>query len=142
MNTLHLDLPIALSALEAVQAAIEAHLTAAGASTAAALRVRLVVEELLANLVMHGRFVADPPPPARVSVEVRPDGIAISIEDAAAPFDPRTAVPRPAHDPSDPPLGGLGLVMVRRSAEIRAYGVAAAGWNRTDLWISLGSKAA
>jgi anti-sigma regulatory factor (Ser/Thr protein kinase) len=137
---LRLDVPIALEALEAAQECIEAHLLAAGTPQPVILRVRLVVEELLANLVMHARFAGNPPP-ARVLVAAEAAGVSVTIEDAAAPFDPRTAAPRPAHDLADPPIGGLGLLMVRRSAEIRDYAPIEGGWNRTELWLPTGSVA-
>ena len=131
---LRLSVPVALAALEAAQDEIERHLTAADVPVAVQLRVRLVVEELLANLVMHGRFAGEPPP-MRLAVATLPDGVELAVEDAAAPFDPRTSPAPPLSlPPEERPIGGLGLAMVRRSATVRFYGAAEDGWNRTVLW--------
>ena len=134
---LRLSVPVALAALEAAQDSVESYLASADIPMPVQLRIRLVIEELLANLVMHGRF-AGAPPPMRLALAIQPDGIELVIEDAAAPFDPRTS-PAPALSlpPAERPIGGLGLAMVRRSATIRAYDAAEDGWNRTRLWFSI-----
>jgi len=134
---LELDIAIDLSALEPAQARIEAHLAACGAPPVQQLRVRLVVEELIANLVMHGRFAADPPPPARVSVQREDTRVKVVVEDAAAPFDPRGA--RPAVTPpsiESITIGGAGLTLLRRTAAIGFYSRTATGWNRTEMQVS------
>ena len=132
-----LDIAIDLAALEPAQARIEAHLVACGAPPTQQLRVRLVVEELIANLVMHGRFPAAPSPPARVSVKREDACVTLVVEDAAAPFDPRDARPvMPPQPIESMSIGGAGLTLVRRTADIRTYGHTAAGWNRTEMRIS------
>jgi len=131
---LEVEIAIDLAALEPAQARIEAYLAASGAPSAQQLRVRLVVEELIANLVMHGRFATVPPPPARVSVRREDALVTLYIEDAAAPFDPRGTRPvMPPQSIESMIIGGAGLTLLRRVAEIHGYMRNAAGWNRAEL---------
>jgi len=133
---LRISVPIELAALADAQDRIEAFLQAEGAPPPLILRVRLVVEELLANLVMHGRFAAQPPPAARVSAGLEGRRALLTIEDAAAPFDPRQGdAPMAGGDLAEVKIGGLGLPLVRRMAQIQAYERLDGGWNRTDLVI-------
>jgi anti-sigma regulatory factor (Ser/Thr protein kinase) len=135
---LALDFPLGAEALAAAQDRIEAYLEAEDASDRARYVVRLVLDELVANLTMHGRFEGTPPP-LRAEVASGRGGVSLALEDAAAPFDPRLP-PGPAAPPSldDDRAGGLGLPLVRRMAEIRDYRRLADGRNRTELWIPAG----
>ncbi|WP_372619380.1 ATP-binding protein [Falsiroseomonas sp.] len=136
--TLSLAIPLAREGLAPALDRIEAFLVARGAAEGVRYKVRLVLDELLANLMAHGRF-AGPPPPIRVEVAARQATVLLLLEDAAEPFDPRLA-PDPPGPPSlaDDRLGGLGLPLVRRMAEIRGYRRLPEGWNRTELAISAG----
>lgn len=131
------DVPLDTAAVSDVQDGIATFLEAEGVSPAVCYRLRLVIEELLANLIMHGRF-AGTPPPARINVALTPDALLLTIDDAAAPFDPRLA-PEPAGPPriEDDTVGGLGLSLVRKMAVIRAYHRLPDGWNRTEMALSL-----
>lgn len=138
---LTLEVPLEATALDAAQERMAAWLEGQGVPGPARYRLRLVVDELLANLMMHGRF-RGPPPPARLRLSVEPGAAILVLEDAAEPFDPRSA-PEPAGPPSlgDNKLGGLGLSLVRRMAEIRAYERLPEGWNRTELAITSANEA-
>lgn len=126
-------MPLDVAALAAAQEEIAGWLKAADASESLLYRVRLVVEELLTNLILHGRFQG-PAVPARLALDFEGPSLILVIEDLAEPFDPRAA-PEPASPPSldDDRIGGLGLSLVRKMAAIRAYGPAAGGWNRTEI---------
>ena len=133
---LRIDVPVALDAIAPAQATVAAWAAAQGVPPPAAHRLALVLEELLANLAMHGRF-AGLPPAARLRLDADAAEIRAIIEDAAAPFDPRAA---PATAPlrlDDDRVGGLGLALVRKMADRLDYGRAADGWNRTELAIGL-----
>jgi anti-sigma regulatory factor (Ser/Thr protein kinase) len=131
------DVPLDTAAVEAVQDEIAEFLEGAGVASAVRYRLRLIIEELLANLIMHGRFDGDPPP-ARLEVAVGGDALLLTIDDAAAPYDPRLA-PEPAGPPriEDDTVGGLGLSLVRKMADIRAYHRLPHGWNRTEMALPL-----
>jgi serine/threonine-protein kinase RsbW len=133
---LSLGIPLERAGLEDAQERIESFLIGRGAPERVRYKVRLVLDELLANLMTHARFTG-PPPPVRLEVTAGEAGVRLLLDDAAAPFDPRLA-PDPPGPPSlkDDRLGGLGLPLVRRMAEIRDYRRLPEGWNRTELAIS------
>jgi anti-sigma regulatory factor (Ser/Thr protein kinase) len=138
---LRVEIAIDLAAIETAQDRIADWLAGEGVAHPVVYRVRLVLEELLTNLVMHGRFPRGRAP-ARVALEVTEGEVEVTIEDAAEPFDPRGAAD-PALPPSldDDRLGGLGLALVRRMADIRAYGRGAGGVNLTRLRVRAETKA-
>ncbi|MGX9965733.1 ATP-binding protein [Roseomonas sp. F4] len=130
-----LEVPISLGGLAAAQEAAEAWAEAEGVPPAQALRLRLVTEELVANLIEHATWPATPdgtPPPARLEIGWRDGVLSLALEDAAAPFDPRHA---PATVPSleGEEVGGLGLALVRRMAQRLDYARTESGGNRTSL---------
>lgn len=131
------DVPLDTAAVEAAQDEIAEFLEQAGVASAARYRLRLIIEELLANLIMHGRFDGDPPP-ARLEVAVAGGFVLLTIDDAAAPYDPRLA-PEPVGPPriEDDTVGGLGLSLVRKMADIRAYHRLPHGWNRIEMALPL-----
>lgn len=133
---LRIDVPVGLDAIAPAQAAVAAWTEAGAVPAPAAYRLALVLEELLANLAMHGRFDG-PPPPVRLHLDADDAQLRAVIEDAAAPFDPREApAPAPARLDDDR-VGGLGLALVRKMADRLDYGRAVDGWNRTELAIRL-----
>jgi anti-sigma regulatory factor (Ser/Thr protein kinase) len=133
---LSVELPLDPAGLEAGQARIADFLGRSGASERIRYKVRLVLDEMIANLQLHGRFLGEP---SSARVELHWDGLRVllCLEDMAAPFDPR-ATPEPAGPPSldDDRVGGLGLSLVRKMSDIRAYTRTAQGWNRTEFLIS------
>lgn len=127
---LRLEVPIRLPAIAEAQAAIAGWVEGAGISPAIGYRIALVAEELLANLVMHGRFAGEAPD-ARLMLERSDEGVVLTIEDAAAPFDPREAPVPPLPTLEDDRIGGVGLPLIRKMASALEYGAAGPGWNRT-----------
>ena len=132
---LRLQVPITMAAVAEAEGELDGWLAAHGVAPAAAYRTRLVVEELLTNLVRHGRFDG-PAPPAWLELGLREQELRLVIEDAAAPFDPRLAPPTPPPSLDDDRIGGLGLALVLKMADCLAYGRTATGWNRTELRIA------
>jgi anti-sigma regulatory factor (Ser/Thr protein kinase) len=72
----------------------------------------LILDEILTNLGTHGECLNHP---AKIAVIVEPEKVTGEIVDIGPPFDPRLA-PDPSFDlaPSDRPIGGLGLYLVRK----------------------------
>jgi anti-sigma regulatory factor (Ser/Thr protein kinase) len=134
---LALSVPSDPEGLDAAQERIEAWLLAAGCGAKLRYRVRLVLDELVANLAMHGRFEGAAPA-ARLELRLEGQGAALAFEDAAAPFDPRATAepPRPSLDGEA--VGGLGLALVRKMAAITDYRRLPDGWNRTELLVPSG----
>lgn len=134
---LRLSVPVLLLSIAEVQAAIEAWAESAGVPPAVTYRVALVAEELLANLVMHGRFAGEAPA-ARLSLDRTAEGVILVIEDGASPFDPRVAPEPAAPSLDDDRIGGMGLALVRKMAARLGYEPAADGWNRTTVVFAAG----
>lgn len=98
---------------------IERAMTDLGLPQPAALRARLVLEELLLNSVTHGK-----PPSDRIDVRISMHGpmSRVQVGDDAGAFDPFTAALE-AHpeDLAQRRIGGLGLPLVRKSCDWARY---------------------
>jgi len=77
-----------LSGIGTVIAFAENFVAATAVPADAGRRLKIVVEELARNIVLHGK------PPADSFIEIDlvrgPDGIGIHVRDRGVPFDPRT----------------------------------------------------
>lgn len=84
-------------------------------------RLHLALEEHVANIIAHG---GDPGPASRITVRfaLDPAALRVEIEDDASPFNPLEA---PAVDTAVPleekPLGGLGILLIRKSVDELEY---------------------
>lgn len=96
----------------------------AGASNwpeAFAFQIRLIVEEIATNAVMHGVFDA-PPPQVEVRIEDYVDSVTIAISDNGRPFDPLSIPPPDFGAPlSEREVGGFGIHLVREFADEIRY---------------------
>jgi anti-sigma regulatory factor (Ser/Thr protein kinase) len=101
------------------------------------LRLRLVVEELVANLVEHAAWPAGLVP-ARLEVTWRPGDLAAALEDASLPFDPTAGreVAPPRLDGGR--VGGLGLELVRKMTTELRHLRPEGGGNRVEFRLRLG----
>jgi serine/threonine-protein kinase RsbW len=78
--------------------------------------IRLCLEEAVMNVAMHAYGAEGGP--IEVALWRDPAGLAARVTDSAAPFDP-TAAPAPSaarNGIEDGPLGGRGLLLMRRFA--------------------------
>ena len=84
-------------------------------------QIRLIVEEIATNAVMHGVFDA-PPPEVEVRIDDHEDSVTIAISDNGRPFDP-LSIPAPSIDAplSEREVGGLGIHLVREFADEVRY---------------------
>jgi anti-sigma regulatory factor (Ser/Thr protein kinase) len=93
---------------------VEACCMAAGVGGEVAMKLALVLEEAVANVINHG--LPGSPPPHRVAVrlEIDADTVAAEVIDNGRPFDP-TGVPRPDLSLSleERQPGGLGIHLMR-----------------------------
>jgi anti-sigma regulatory factor (Ser/Thr protein kinase) len=93
---------------------VEAHCAAAGVTGDVAMKLALVLEEAVANVINHG--LPGSPPPHRVAVrlEIDADTVAAEVIDNGRKFDP-TTVPDPDLTSSleERQLGGLGIHLMR-----------------------------
>jgi anti-sigma regulatory factor (Ser/Thr protein kinase) len=82
-----------------------------------AVRLAIVIEEIVANAVEHGQVGADDPVDLTIALET--GGVRITFVEPGLPFDPRQASPvTPEHEQRG---GGAGLDLVRSWARIVDY---------------------
>ncbi len=118
----HLNFPATMSGFEQAFGSLQSALDGDELPPGARYNVELVFEEIVANIVRHGAPEGAPPSDVDVSVDVALDAITMTFSDTGRPFDP---VGRP--DPKKPttieetPIGGLGLMMVRKAATDMRY---------------------
>lgn len=102
--------------------AIEAWCEAAELGPATAHRIGVVVEELAANVAMHGTGGPDGATFVAVSLAAEPGGIRAVVEDDGRPFDPLAqAAPDTDAALEDREVGGLGVHFARVMARELAY---------------------
>ncbi|MBB4131269.1 MULTISPECIES: ATP-binding protein [unclassified Xanthomonas] len=78
-------------------------------------QVRLIVEELGCNALIHGRPVERP---LRLQLQLDPQALVLELHDPGIAFDPRDiAVPDLAAELDQRPIGGLGLFLVHQFAD-------------------------
>jgi len=110
-----------------------------GVLPAMAHRTKLVVEELVANVVQHA-FDDDATHTILLDVRTEPAGVVIVVEDDGKPFDPRAVNP-----PSVDQLlkagadGGLGITIIQKATSDLEY-TREAGKNRVRAFIAHASK--
>jgi serine/threonine-protein kinase RsbW len=135
-------LPARLASVELARQWLLSRLAGTAVDPAALFRIELVLDELLMNIVTHGTSGG----PAegvtlRLGLEVHHDHLVLCVEDDGAPFDPTTAVPPAAPSSlADARVGGLGLVLVRKSAR-RLHHLRERGVNRLSVELPLAPAA-
>lgn len=119
---LALTIPPETDAVARLLDALETFAEEAELPPKAAHRLAVVVEELAANVVMHG---ADGPGAATfiaVTVRQENDAVIATIEDDGRPFDPLAkAAPDTELALEDREIGGLGVHFVQRMTRALSY---------------------
>ncbi|MER6200981.1 anti-sigma regulatory factor [Streptomyces sp. NPDC001586] len=116
-----LEVPATVGALGDIAAFVLRLAGRAGLGKSATYRIRLAVDELATNIVMHGYRGGG----GRITVRGRagPGGVQITIEDAAPAFDPVEGrlPPAPGVPPEDRRIGGLGIHLALTSVDEFGY---------------------
>ena len=110
--------------VEDLNASLEAVLARHGISQGVRGDVRLIVEELASNAIVHGAVDGHQVGQHELSVNIAIDGdlLTLDFRDEGAPFDPLSTPPPDLEaDIMDRPIGGLGLYLIRRIAEETHY---------------------
>ena len=125
-----------MDAFSLVAAFLEEVCAAAALDAQDGLRVRLIVEELFTNTIMHGHG-QDSDQPVILTITAREGQVAITYEDTAPPHDPFSAVRAPDESATveQRPAGGLGVVLIAHMARHIEYSYAQ-GRNRISLVVS------
>lgn len=134
-----LILPGEPESLGAIGRYVVAAADAAGLDRSAAYKLRLAVDELATNVVIHGYQEAALEGDVFVSAAMDERVLTIAIEDTARPFDP-TAQTLPDEEELDLPLderpiGGLGVMLAREGVDDLRYEYTN-GRNRTTLTVN------
>jgi anti-sigma regulatory factor (Ser/Thr protein kinase) len=124
-GTLDLALTADRQALEPARQAVLHFLQPWALDARAVFNVELVLEETLLNASLHA-FDGPGPHALALRVQVQPTDVLLCFEDAGRAFDPlQAAAPRAPASIAEAPVGGLGLMLVRkvaRSVEYRRLG--------------------
>ena len=92
--------------------------------------LRLVIEEIGTNIVKYG-YQQDAPGVIELQCMYGDGMLRVIIRDRGRPFDPREhPAPATGDDPATRHIGGLGLFLVRESADdLQYHHDLASGWN-------------
>src|SRR4051794_30597672 len=118
-------LPGELESLSVIGRYVVDAATAAGLDRAVAYRLRLAVDEIATNVVVHGYQEANETGSVAVSATINDHTLTIAVEDTARAFDP-TKMTLPDEDELDLPLeerdiGGLGVMLAREGVDDFRY---------------------
>lgn len=118
-----LNFPATMSGFEQAFGTLQSELDRDDLNPGTRYNVELVFEEIVANIVRHGGADGGiSGVDVVVDVHVHGDAVVMTFDDGGVPFNP---VGRP--DPKKPksieetPIGGLGLMMVRKAATDMRY---------------------
>ena len=119
--------------LQDLLAAVDAYGTRHELSARDLYPVKLALDELGTNLLVHGSL-PNVRPEMRLRLEHDTRRLQFVVQDNGRPFDPTRVRQRPTLGPSNSPLpvGGLGLTLVRGSVRRLAYSYED-GWNELSL---------
>ncbi|MDX1978004.1 MAG: anti-sigma regulatory factor [Pseudanabaenaceae cyanobacterium bins.68] len=130
-----------LDSLSAIAQYVLAAASAAGLDKKAGYKLRLAIDEVATNIVMHGYDEAGLEGDITIKAEISPQRLTISLEDRAIPYDP-TCHQEP--DCLDLPLqerqiGGLGVFLALDGVDQFDYEFIG-GCNRNIFTINLGAS--
>ncbi len=113
----HAQLPSRIGEVGPLLLGLQEWLAAEGVPAPTIRDATLMLDELITNTVLHG-YKVHPDGWIEVLAQVRGASLLLTLRDRAPAFDPRTA---PHPDPASPldlrPIGGLGLMFVRRLSD-------------------------
>jgi len=136
-----LTVPGNLDALDDIAAYVLNAATTAGLDRKSAYRLRLAVDEIATNIVMHGYDAAGMQGAIWVQATLLPKTLTIVLEDEAPEYDPLST---PTPDDLDAPIaerqiGGLGVYLTLRGVDEFHY-ERAAGRNRNVFTMRRGTR--
>lgn len=114
-----LTLPGTLDSLEPIGEYIMDAAADAGIERKRTYRLRLAVDEIATNSVVHGYDEAGLTGGLRLHAEVDDSNLKIILEDEGCPFDPRQ-IPHPSHKDlpvEERPIGGLGVYLTLKNVD-------------------------
>jgi anti-sigma regulatory factor (Ser/Thr protein kinase) len=129
--TRRLTIPGRLDQIEAACDCVEAGAQDAGFDGPTSYACQMAVAEACENIVKHGYGIGQP---GDICVEVipSPGQLVIRLEDSGPRFNPARRPGRREFDQNDPPVGGLGLVIIHHVMDRVTY-LRRAGVNRLTM---------
>src|SRR5206468_8044937 len=108
-----LILPASLDSLSAIGQYVMEAASAADIDKKAAYRLRLAVDEIATNAIVHGHADAARAGALHVQAMLTEPALTITLEDTGMPFDPRQALPPENLEAplAERSIGGLGLYL-------------------------------
>jgi len=136
---MHITLRNNLDEFQRVNAFLADFLEAYPVSDHVAYQLRLVVEELVSNVIRHG-FSPGQSAEIEVCLCRGPTSLMLTIEDSGQPFDPtdREAPQQLADSYENRPVGGLGIFLVQLAVQRFDY-QRIGDQNHTEIEINLDS---
>jgi serine/threonine-protein kinase RsbW len=114
--------PATLDSLGAVAEFVMAAAAAAGLDKRVSYRLRLAVDEIATNIIVHGYVEAGLQGALELCADIDDRTLTLSIEDTGVAFDPRqAAVPETDLPLEQRPIGGLGVYLAMRSVDEFLY---------------------
>jgi serine/threonine-protein kinase RsbW len=111
--------PGVLESLSVIGQFVNAAAQEAGLEKRAAYRLRLAVDEIASNIIIHGYEETGHTGDVRVLANLDPQELTITLEDTSPPFDPRgygrpEHIDKPIHER---PIGGLGVYLTQQNVD-------------------------
>ncbi len=111
--------PGTLDSLSAIGQYVNAAAVAAGLDKKVAYRLRLAVDEIATNIVIHGYEESGLSGDVLVLSTITDNSLIITLEDTSRPFDPRSMgrpdhIDKPVHER---PIGGLGVYLTIQNVD-------------------------
>ena len=139
MSVLRIPLKNDLGEMKRVNSALIDFLGEEGVRPEGINRVRLVVEELLVNIIKHA-FSDDARHTIVLTLRTGPGSVSVLTEDDGRPFDPREAPPPPLGRPlEEHGEGGYGIYIVKQMTSSLTY-TRADGRNQVRAMVRLGTQ--
>jgi anti-sigma regulatory factor (Ser/Thr protein kinase) len=108
-----LTIPGQLDQIEAACECVEAGARDAGFDESTSYACQLAVAEACENIVKHG-YGSSQPGEICIVVSASPGVLTVHLEDTGEPFNQARRPRQQAWDENDPPVGGLGLLIIHR----------------------------
>ncbi len=113
MGTVHLTVPGRLERIRDITGLVGEAALQAGFDSRSAYACELAVGEACENIIKHG-YQTEDGGDIRVSIASRPGELSVELIDSAPPFNPARVPDTREWTPDDPPVGGLGLLIIHR----------------------------
>jgi serine/threonine-protein kinase RsbW len=115
-------IPATLDSLGSIAEYVMAAAASAGLEKRASYRLRLAVDEIATNIIVHGYANAEHQGMLEIRADIDDKALTIVIDDTGVTYDPRQAPTPDINLPLDQrPIGGLGVYLAMRNVDEFVY---------------------